>query len=109
MGQIKLICEKQSDCNKNFFENQFLKNLDKLLNLSHVKVVNGMTLKKKDTVHNPVEMSSNTCENNSWIEKIDTRIKRMMDTHVLEFDLASVVKPGKCIFIAKIIKRIKRH
>lgn len=93
------ICKTQSKCSEISAETKFLQNIDRLLNNNRVKVMNGMTLRKKN-----ISMENNEimCDNTTWVEAVGIRIKRMMETHVVEFDLASIVQKGKLHFHDKL-------
>jgi hypothetical protein len=88
------ICRTQKNCGDRLPENNFLTNIDKLLNLSHVKIASGMMLRKKENSTIQVANNDSMC-NNSLVENVGLRIRRMMETHVIEFDLSSVVRKGK--------------
>jgi hypothetical protein len=83
----------RSECGSHQPEKNFLKNIDKLLNLSQVKITSGLVLRKKENILMKANDNDQTCSN-SLIENLVSRVERMMETHVIEFDLSSVVDGG---------------
>jgi hypothetical protein len=83
----------RSDCGEHQPEKNFLRNIDKLLNLNLVKITNGLVLRKKGNMTMKTDNNDLTCDS-GWIENLRSRVERMMETHVIEFDLSSVVNGG---------------
>lgn len=80
-----------------------LSNFDKLLNQSQVKLVDGVTLKRKSKLTSDKEESHKVaCDKTSLhlLPQVQARLKNMIETHVLEFDLLSVLNEGKFSFFA---------
>lgn len=88
------LCRTETNCSEHQPEKKFLSNIDKLLNLNRVKITSGMVLKKKENTSNQ-PVNNNLACNNSLVENVGLRIKRLMETHVIEFDLASVLAKGE--------------
>lgn len=85
-------------CRNEHPTNRMLHNLDKLLNLKKVKIVEGITLKRKlEKLRSDSGISSETCRNvpNDFMQQLQGRLDDFMTSHILEFDLASVLTKGK--------------
>lgn len=92
------ICLTQKNCNEEQSEKRFLSNIDKLLDMNHVKIARGLFLKKKENA--PIEAVNQKPQNNTsvcnynLVESVGLRMKRMMETHVIQFDLSAILQKG---------------
>lgn len=81
-------------------ENRLLMNLNKLLNQNHVKIINGITLRRKsNAIPDLINENSTRCidlnESKNLMKEINVKVASLMNTHVLEFDLSSTIENGK--------------
>ena len=98
-------CQTQM-CREHLPENKFLNNIDRLLNLKHLKIANGMYLRKKEQLSIQNASNESICNNEySFVDNVGLRIRRMMETHVIEFDLSSVVRKGRAKFCDNLSER----
>lgn len=76
-------------------ENRLLINLDKLLNQRRVAVTTGVMLRKKNDTLEATE-SSIACDvsSSNVVHRFIGRIGKVLNTHVLEFDLSSILNEG---------------
>jgi hypothetical protein len=78
-------------CDYDYSEKVLLKNIDKLLNQTKVKIVQGVVLRKKsEDFHLMLRSNGSACEN--LLEVVQNKASTIFNTHVLEFDLASITK-----------------
>lgn len=76
-----------------------MNNFNKLFNQNHVKIINGITLRKKidggssDASEN--HLSTCTEQSRSLMEEINGKVASFMNTYVMEFDLSSMLANGK--------------
>lgn len=97
---IHLASSLDSICHNELATNKVLGNIDKLLNLKNVKIVNGITLKRKfEKLRDDADINSDKCRNatSDWVHEVKMRVDEIMSNHVLEFDLASVLNKGKLL------------
>lgn len=98
---ILIICGVASSvtclCDEKLPELRFLSNVDKLLNQSFVKIVDGVRLRKKSNILETQGNSTSACNEipRNFIVEIDKKLGNVLNTHVLEFDLAKMLSTGK--------------
>ena len=76
-------------------ESRLLINFDKLRSQSHVKIATGVILRRKkefiDVIGNTTECRSGT----NVLQQFFGKVGQIMKSHVLEFDLSSILANGK--------------
>lgn len=92
------VCSTISDCNRNDPERLLLNNIEKLLNQRRLKIMNGITLTRKSDPKQTkfIERNASDCNsiNKSKMMDINRKLRSILDSHVLEFDLASLLTEG---------------
>lgn len=87
-------------CGDEVPEKRLLTNINSLLHRDHVKIVNGIRLKRKlnGTSSDPAE-GAHFCVKNykELFNAISSKFSRIARTHVLEFDLATALNNGNLI------------
>ena len=90
-------CFLNASCSDKLQKIKSLKVIDKLLNQTQINIANGVRLRRR----NNLKLNSEEiyiCHNDSsmrWLTEINGRLERMLETHVLEFDMASILNRGK--------------
>lgn len=84
-------------CDKNLPEVRLLRNVEKLLNRDSLQILNGINLRRKTNVTVNLRNSTSICNevSRNFIEEVDNKLTQVLKTHVLEFDLASLLSNGK--------------
>lgn len=97
-------------CVGEFSENRLLLKIDKLLNQKEFEIIKGVRVKSKTYELSNVKRGNNSsCEHatRARIIGVASKMKQILDNHVLEFDLASLLINGKLHFdVINLIKRI---
>lgn len=93
------VCAADLKCGDEFSEKRFLNNFNKLLDQRQLKITNGIVLRRKLTalqLHDDVK--TKTCLNSSsaLTVEFDRKFRNLLETHVLEFDFASLLSGMLC-------------
>lgn len=93
MTALCCICSVGSTC----IESRFLNNFNQLLSQNHVKIITGISLRRKvESFTEAIKSHSSLCNETSQnlLEEINGKVASLMETHVLEFDLSSMINNG---------------
>lgn len=97
-------------CVGEFSENRLLLKIDKLLNQKEFEIIKGVRIRSETDKLSTVKRGYNSsCElaTRARIIGVASKLKQILNNHVLEFDLASLLTNGKLHFdVINMIKRI---
>lgn len=91
-------------CGRENPEVRFLQNIDKLLNRSHVSILQGVTLRRK--FENEARRNNVSCTSSNLIQELQDKLNHLLNSHVMEFDLAAVLSEGKSSTVQTILKTL---
>lgn len=81
-------------CGRENSEARFLQNIDKLLNRSHLRIVQGVTLRRKFE-NIPWRYNNASCTSSDLMQELRDKLDHLLKNHVMEFDLAAISRTGE--------------